>query len=227
MYKAELSSSPARTQLMPLWYKAELSSSPARTKLMPLWYKAELSSSSARTKLMPLWYKNIFCGFCLLILLSACDNHSTNKQHFKAHLITPETTCSIDQMSLSNHPGPKGQIVLEGGKRLFFCDIKGFFQSYLDPNQQHKIAKAFVQDFSGKSWASHNASWIDVSQANYVFNSKKQGAMGETVIPFSSLVAAKLFIKENQGNIISFKQINLKFFEQYLHEVRERFRHAQ
>ncbi len=36
--KAELSSLPARTKLMPLWYKAELSSLPARTKLMPLWY---------------------------------------------------------------------------------------------------------------------------------------------------------------------------------------------
>jgi hypothetical protein len=35
------------------WDKAELSSSSARTKLMPLRYKAELSSLSARTKLIP------------------------------------------------------------------------------------------------------------------------------------------------------------------------------
>jgi len=39
-------------------YKAELSSSPAQTKLMPFGYKAELSSSPAQTKLMPFGYKN-------------------------------------------------------------------------------------------------------------------------------------------------------------------------
>ncbi|MBT4837300.1 MAG: prepilin-type N-terminal cleavage/methylation domain-containing protein [Methylococcales bacterium] len=50
--------------------KAELSSSPALTKLIPLRYKAELSSSPARTKLMPLWLKqNCFSGFSLIELM--------------------------------------------------------------------------------------------------------------------------------------------------------------
>jgi len=39
MNKAELSSLPAHTKLMPLRYKAELSSLPAHTKLMPLRYQ--------------------------------------------------------------------------------------------------------------------------------------------------------------------------------------------
>jgi hypothetical protein len=37
--KAELSSLPAQTKLMPSGYKAELSSSPAQTKFMPFGYK--------------------------------------------------------------------------------------------------------------------------------------------------------------------------------------------
>ncbi|WP_127026699.1 ATP-binding protein [Candidatus Methylobacter oryzae] len=55
--KAELSSLPAQTKLMPSGYKAELSGLPAQTKLMPSGYKAELSSLPAQTLLMPEGHK--------------------------------------------------------------------------------------------------------------------------------------------------------------------------
>jgi DNA end-binding protein Ku len=56
--------------------KAELSSLPARTKLMPSGYKAELSSSSAQTKLMPFGYKTVIRKAELEMAVSLIDQLS-------------------------------------------------------------------------------------------------------------------------------------------------------
>lgn len=160
----------------------------------------------------------------LLVLTSvSCDKNDVEIQIMPAEL-SRQSVCYIDGMILLDHLGPKAQIITKENEIYYFCDVKGFFETWFDINSSLKIKSAFVQDFSGLTWGSYKDKWIQAKNAWYVFGSKLQGAMGQAVVSFSSNESALVFTKENGGKVLSFDQINQDVFEQYLKQIRDDFR---
>jgi copper chaperone NosL len=129
-------------------------------------------------------------------------------------------------MILSDHPGPKGQMIFKDGKHQYFCDTKGLFTTLYDPNYKMKIKQVFVQDFGQREWASYVDRWIDVNDAIFVLDSDKFGAMGPTLVSFAQRIDAEAFSKESGGTVLAFSEINQELFEEYLARVRQQLRDA-
>ena len=124
--------------------------------------------------------------------------------------ITNKHSCADDRMILIDYNGPKAQVIWKDNTRSFYCETREVFSQLMNTNNSQRIKAVFVQDFSNLEWGSYTDKWINIEDAFFVINSKKYGAMGISYVPFKSFSAAKLFHKENGGQILQYKQINNK-----------------
>lgn len=159
----------------------------------------------------------------LILICISCDKSDDEIKIMPAEL-SRQAVCYIDGMILLDHPGPKAQIITKENETYYFCDVKGFFETWFDPNYALKIRSAFVQDFSELKWGSYKDKWILAKDAYYVFGSKLQGAMGQTVVPFLNNDSALVFAKEHGGKVIAFNQVNQDILEEYSRQIRNDFR---
>ena len=111
-------------------------------------------------------------------------------------------------MIIVNYNGPKAQIIWKDGKRSFYCEVREAFYEYLDKVRGKQILFFYVQDFSNIEWGSYVDKWILASDAFYVIDSKKDGAMGLTYVPFSDYAFASKFLNLYGGKIVKFCDIN-------------------
>ena len=167
--------------------------------------------------------KKIIFVLILVSIVISCDKSDPETLVVPTQL-SRQAVCYIDGMILLDYPGPKAQLITKNNETHYFCDVKGFLETWFDPNNILRIKSAFVQDFSGLKWGSYKDKWIKAENAWYVFGSKLSGAMGQTVVPFSSNESALIFAKENGGKVLRFDQINQEILEQYLKQVRDSFR---
>ena len=165
----------------------------------------------------------IIIALLLIQTCVSCGNNDVETQATPTEL-SRQSVCYIDGMILLDYPGPKAQAITKNNETHYFCDVKGFLETWFDENRTFKIKSAFVQDFSGLKWGSYKDKWIQAEKAWYVFGSKLQGAMGQTMVTFSSNESAHAFMKENGGKVLGFDQINQDVLEQYLKQVRDSFR---
>lgn len=109
------------------------------------------------------------------------------------------------QMSLSEHPGPKAQVHLEGlPAPLFFSQVRDAIAYQRMPEQSHPIRAIYVSDMgSARSWASPGVdNWVAAGKAHYVVGSRTTGGMGAPeLVPFADRAAAQLFADANGGEI--------------------------
>lgn len=136
-----------------------------------------------------------------------------NKNKNTVDNITPQNinkthVCSCDSMILMDYNGPKAQIIWSDKTRSYYCEVREIFYEVNDKTKNKRIKKIFVQDFSNLEWGSYNDKWIDAKIAYYVIDSKKDGAMGVTYVPFLNIEAANKFTQENEGKILKFEQID-------------------
>lgn len=145
-----------------------------------------------------------------LALLAACQEKAA--QDTAPQDMTAETLGHYCQMNLLEHPGPKGQVFLEGMPApLFFSQVRDAIAYMRGPEQMAPIVAVYVNDMAatGATWDHPgDGNWIAVDKAVYVVGSARQGGMGapETV-PFSNREKAEEFARVEGGRVLSFAEI--------------------
>ncbi|THV20555.1 nitrous oxide reductase accessory protein NosL [Peteryoungia ipomoeae] len=145
-----------------------------------------------------------------LTLLAGCQEKAAQDTTPKD--MTAETLGHYCQMNLLEHPGPKGQVFLEGMPApLFFSQVRDAIAYMRGPEQMAPILAVYVNDMgaAGTTWDHPGAgNWIAVDKAVYVVGSARQGGMGapETV-PFSNREKADAFARAEGGHVLSFAEI--------------------
>lgn len=124
--------------------------------------------------------------------------------------LTKNEICASDSMIIVNYNGPKAQILWKDGSRSFYCEVREAFHESLNKIRGKQISSFYVQDFSGIAWGSYIDRWILASEAFYVIDSRKDGAMGLTYVPFGNYDSANDFFKLYGGKIIKFIDIDDK-----------------
>jgi len=126
-----------------------------------------------------------------------------------AQILTREANGYYCLMTVVNHSGPKGQIILDNGKVLWFTSVRDVIAFTLSPEEPKNISAIYVNDMADVDWDKPGLdNWIDARTAWYVLDSNKTGGMSAPeTIPFSTKEKAKRFIVENKGMIYKFDAI--------------------
>lgn len=114
-------------------------------------------------------------------------------------------------MSLTDHPGPKGQVQLKGGKEVYwFSSARDTIAFTLLPEEPKDIAALYVtaMDKAGTWDKPGDEAWIDARKATYVVGSDATGGMGQReIVPFSNAQAAEAFRIDHGGELHPFDRI--------------------
>jgi copper chaperone NosL len=126
-----------------------------------------------------------------------------------AHTLTADATGHYCGMLLSEHAGPKGQILLEGqATPVWFTSVRDTLTFLALPEEAKTIAAVYVSDMAkAPSWEQPGAdNWILAANAVYVVGSDQQSGMGGAeAVPFSSDAAAQAFVGQHHGHILHFE----------------------
>jgi copper chaperone NosL len=114
-------------------------------------------------------------------------------------------------MTVADHPGPKGQIHLKGASApLWFSSARDTVAFTMLPGESKKIAAIYVHDAGKLADWQHpgDSAWIEARSAYYVIGSGMKGGMGlpETV-PFADIEKANAFIAEHGGRVVPWVEI--------------------
>lgn len=113
-------------------------------------------------------------------------------------------------MLLSEHAGPKGQILLQSGKTpVWFSSVRDTFTFLRLPEEPKDIAAIYVSDMAkAPSWEHPGErNWIIAADAVFVVGSDREGGMGGAeAVPFSARAAADAFVAEHGGSIVGFEE---------------------
>lgn len=148
--------------------------------------------------------------FLVAVFLAGCGEEQ-NAALPAPHKLTREAVGHYCGMDLTEHPGPKGQIILASQKvPVWFSSARDAF-SYTMLDEESKDVRAIYVSDMGKapSWEKPGVdNWIEARKALFVIGSRKQGGMGapETV-PFSDRADAEKFVTENGGRIVAFADV--------------------
>lgn len=114
-------------------------------------------------------------------------------------------------MTVADHPGPKGQIHLKGAKApLWFSSARDTVAFTMLPGESKKIAAIYVHDAGNLAdWRRPgDDAWIEARSAHYVIHSAMKGGMGQPeTVPFASVEKAKSFIAKHGGKLVAWAEI--------------------
>jgi len=149
-----------------------------------------------------------FAVFLLPLLLIACENAPPAEVPV-AQTLTRDANGYYCLMTVVNHSGPKGQIILDDGKVLWFTSVRDTISFTLSPEEPKNISAIYVNDMADANWEKPGLdNWIDAYTAWYVLGSEKAGGMGvPEAVPFSTKVKAASFVKKYGGTIHEFDTI--------------------
>ncbi|MDH5424304.1 MAG: nitrous oxide reductase accessory protein NosL [Gammaproteobacteria bacterium] len=141
-------------------------------------------------------------------LLLACEKTPTIEVP-PAQTLTRQASGYYCLMTVLNHEGPKGQIILTDKKVLWFTSVRDTISFTLSPEEPKNIAAIYVNDMTDANWANPGEdNWIDARKAWYVLNSNRSGGMGAAeAVPFATKEKAGIFAKEQGGNVTDFASI--------------------
>jgi copper chaperone NosL len=128
------------------------------------------------------------------------------------HSLTDADIAHFCNMAVTEHAGPKGQILLKGDPTpVWFASVRDTVAYTLLPEEPKDIAAIYVTAMEMMSDDQHHppaASWIDARTAFYVVGSAEQGAMGgDELFPFGSEAAARAFAAAHQGTVVRYADI--------------------
>jgi len=154
-------------------------------------------------------YKKLFLLSALSLLTMACDK----PRHADIPLpqvLTRDASGYYCLMTVLNHKGPKGQIILDDkADALWFTSVRDTIAFTLSPEEPKNIAAIYVNDMAAADWNNPGENnWIDARKAWYVIGSERQGGMGAPeAVPFSSEVQARDFVQKYGGRVVDFTSI--------------------
>ena len=144
-----------------------------------------------------------------LILISACEK-TQPKEMPPAQTLTNDANGYYCLMTVVNHKGPKGQIILsDQPQSLWFTSVRDTIAFTRSPEEPKNIAAIYVNDMSDADWDNPGSdNWIVARTAWYVLGSDVEGGMGAPeAVPFSSKEKAALFASKKGGTVYAFKMI--------------------
>lgn len=163
--------------------------------------------------------KNYMYRFSLLLfifLVAACEK-TQPLEVAPAQTLTREANGYYCLMTVVNHSGPKGQIILSDKKQaLWFTSVRDTIAFTLSPEEPKNIAAIYVNDMSDANWDNPGEdNWIDARKAWYVLGSIRSGGMGAAeAVPFSTKEQAELFSSNQGGNVYAFAEIPKDYIQQ-------------
>ncbi len=152
----------------------------------------------------------LIAGFLSVLLLTSCDSEEEQLAKPSHQEPTREATGYYCQMIVVDHKGPKAQIFVKGAAEpLWFSSVRDGIAFTLLPDEPKAIAAFYVNDMGRATWDSPEpGTWIAAEGAHFVIGSNRRGGMGaEEAVPFSKLEAAKRFVAEHGGQLVSLSEI--------------------
>ena len=151
-----------------------------------------------------------------IILLTACEK-SQPVEVPPAQTLTREANGYYCLMTVVNHNGPKGQIILSDKKQaLWFTSVRDTIAFTLSPEEPKNIAAIYVNDMTDANWDNPGAdNWIDARKAWYVLESNLSGGMGAAeAVPFATKEGAESFRTKQGGKVYAFASIPEEYIQQ-------------
>lgn len=151
-----------------------------------------------------------------IILLTACEK-SQPIEVPPAQTLTREANGYYCLMTVVNHNGPKGQIILSDKKQaLWFTSVRDTIAFTLSPEEPKNIAAIYVNDMTDANWDNPGAdNWIDARKAWYVLESNLSGGMGAAeAVPFATKEGAESFRTKQGGKVYAFTSIPEEYIQQ-------------
>ncbi|MDP6706500.1 MAG: nitrous oxide reductase accessory protein NosL [Alphaproteobacteria bacterium] len=145
-----------------------------------------------------------------LLLLAACDEAEVAAPPAPMQL-TRDAIGYYCNMTVIDHPGPKGQIFVKGQDRpVWFSSVRDAVAFTMLPGEPKQLSAVYVHD-AGRmaSWkAPGDATWIAATGAHYVIGSRMKGGMGlPEAVPFSDPDRAAAFAARHGGHVVAWKEI--------------------
>lgn len=149
-----------------------------------------------------------FSVLLLVFFLIACEKTSPVEVPV-AQKLTREANGYYCLMTVVEHKGPKGQIILSDNKVLWFTSVRDTISFTLSPEEPKNIAAIYVNDMTDADWENPGVdNWIDARNAWYVLGSDRSGGMGAPeAVPFATKEKAELFIVKHGGTVHTFDSI--------------------
>lgn len=143
-------------------------------------------------------------------LIPGCDDKEAARPP-EPQEVTGESIAQFCNMSLDEHPGPKGQIFIRSDSHPFwFASVHDTFAFVMLKDMPKDVIAIYVNDM-GKvtKWdRPEPGTWVDARKAVYVIGGRKKGGMGEDeAVPFSDRALAERFVQENGGRIVGFAEM--------------------
>lgn len=149
-------------------------------------------------------------GFAALSL-AACDDKKVAELPPPVP-ITRDATGYYCSMTVIDHKGPKGQVILQSrDKPVWFTSARDTIAFTMLPEEPKDIAAIYVTDMGRAGEWDHpekDGPWIEARSAWYVIGSDKRGGMGAPeAVPFGTKEAADTFATEHGGQVFAFTDI--------------------
>ncbi|QTF92919.1 nitrous oxide reductase accessory protein NosL [Halomonas sp. BM-2019] len=126
--------------------------------------------------------------------------------------ITDGDSCHVCGMLIKDLPGPKGQAFMDRDQHARkFCSTTDLFAFLLQPENERRLSHAWVHDVGVTPWTTPgDDAFILASEAYYVVEHERRGAMGHTLAPFAEARLAEAFIETHGGRLLTFEEIDLE-----------------
>ncbi|MBE9540344.1 MAG: nitrous oxide reductase accessory protein NosL [Proteobacteria bacterium] len=156
----------------------------------------------------------LFIGFIAAVSLVSCGQ-SDKAAMPAAQELTRDAIGYYCMMTVVEHQGPKGQIILTDKEDpLWFTSVRDTMAFTILPGEPKNIAAIYVTDIGKANWDNPEPStWIDARQAWFVVGSDVSGGMGAPeLVPFGEKAEALAFIQEHGGEIFEYADIPREMF---------------
>lgn len=144
-----------------------------------------------------------------VLLLAACRSEEAAAPD--PIRMTAEALSHFCLMQVSEHPGPKAQIHLDGfADPIFFAQVRDALAYLKGAERDAEIAAFYVSDMAAApSWERPGAeNWIAAAEAAFVVGADVRGGMGAPeIVPFGTQAAAQAFARDEGGVIMRLDEI--------------------
>ncbi|WP_322997221.1 nitrous oxide reductase accessory protein NosL [Castellaniella sp.] len=153
------------------------------------------------------------------LLLAACGGSAPSGPPPEPQLLTDQAVGHYCGMNLTEHIGPKGQILLrDQDQAVWFSTIREVFAYTLLPEEPKTIVAIYVQDM-GQADPNGNPpadAWIDARTAHFLIESRAVGGMGAPdALPFARSEDAQAFAQRHGGRVLSFQDVPEDYILRY------------
>jgi copper chaperone NosL len=143
--------------------------------------------------------------------LAACGDDDAAAAPPPPAALTREAVGHFCGMTLVEHAGPKGQVLLRGTDQPIWFSSARDAIAFTHLAEEPKAIRAIYVSDMGKAqdWDDPGATnWVDARRAFFVLGSDRRGGMGaEEAVPFSDRAAAQRFVAEHGGRVLTFTEV--------------------